>query len=138
MSPKSEKRDQKIFKKSDFLVFLCGHFIILGTRLGQRGPSMFSNKLNCSQRHHACKVLAQSPEPVPLAGPHSSSLKIDLKALMLFFRTLYKSFVGLEYFRRYCGLKFKHQNFGCIHKFPPPFRVKHLYFLAVLFRCYFT
>ena len=30
-----------------------------------------------------------------LAGPKPSSLKIDLKAPMLLFRTLYKSFVGL-------------------------------------------
>ena len=30
------------------------------------------------------------------AGPQLSSLKIDLKILMLLFRTLYKSFVGLE------------------------------------------
>ena len=30
-----------------------------------------------------------------LAGPKPSSLKIDLKSRMLFFRTLYKSFVGL-------------------------------------------
>ena len=31
-----------------------------------------------------------------LAGPQASSLKIDLKALMLLFRKPYKSFVGLE------------------------------------------
>ena len=30
------------------------------------------------------------------AGPQPSSLKIDLKAPMLLFRTLYKSYVGLE------------------------------------------
>ena len=31
-----------------------------------------------------------------LVGPQPSSLKIDLKALMLLFRKLYKLFVGLE------------------------------------------
>ena len=75
----------------------------------------------------------QSPKPVRRSRTPAedfaqktlpSSLKIDLKALMLLFRTLYKSFVGLKYFWRYCGLKFKHQIFGCIQKFPPPFRVK--------------
>ena len=55
-------------KISVFPAFFCGHCIILGTRLGQRDPSMFSNKLNCSQRPHACKILAQSPEPVQRAS----------------------------------------------------------------------
>ena len=38
--------------------------------------------LESNQRHDACKVLAQSPESVP------SSLKIDLKALIVFSRFL--------------------------------------------------
>ena len=49
---------------SIFPVSLCCHFIPLGTRLGQSGPSMFWNMLKCSQKHEACKVLAQSPQPV--------------------------------------------------------------------------
>ena len=39
------------------------------------------------------------------AKPNSS--KFDLKAVILFFRTRYISFVALEYLSRYCGLKFK-------------------------------
>ena len=34
-------------------------------------------------------------------------------------------FVGLEYFGRYCGLKFKHQIFGWFPKIEPPVRVEH-------------
>ena len=53
-----------------------------------------------------------------LAGPQPSGLKIDLKALMLLFRKLYKFFVGLEWFRIYCDLKFKHPIFRWIQIFP--------------------
>ena len=97
--------------------------------------------LKSKQRHDACKVLAQSPEPVrrsgglraknfarkgpAIAGPQPSSLKIDLKALMLLFRTLHKSFFGLEYIRRYCGSKFKQPILRWIQKIPPLFRVKN-------------
>ena len=78
--------------------------------------------LKSKQRHDACKVLAQSSEPV-LAVPKPSSLKIDLKAPMLLFRTLYKSFVGLVQFRRYCGLKLKHPIFGWNQIFPGQLKV---------------
>ena len=53
-----------------------------------------------------------------------SSLKIHLKALMLLFRTHYKSLVGL--FRRYCGLKFKHPIFGWNQIFPGQLKVNVL------------
>ena len=97
-SPKSWKPDQKIERRfSVFSSFRFSHFIPLVSRLGQSAPSTFSIMPKCSQRHQACKVLAQSREP--------SSSKIDLKALTLFFRTRHKSYVGLGYFRRYCGLK---------------------------------
>ena len=83
---------------ADFPFFQFSFVILLRHWYQHWVPSMFWNMLKSNQRHDACKVL-QSPEP--------SSLKFDLKALMLLFRKLYKSFVGLEQFR-YCGLKFKH------------------------------
>ena len=49
---------------ADFPVFVCGPFIPLVSTLGQSGPSFFWNMLKSNQGHDACKVLAQSPEPV--------------------------------------------------------------------------
>ena len=40
-SSNAEKHSTLFSIISNFPVFLCGHFIILGTRLGQRGHNMF-------------------------------------------------------------------------------------------------
>ena len=56
--------------------------------------------LKCSQRHEACKVLAQSPEPMSAINSLSDSNNLD------------------------CGLKFKHQIFGYLWKFSRPFSAK--------------
>ena len=82
MSLKSRNRDQKkSMKKTEcrFLIFsvsVCDNFIPPVSRLGNSDPSIIWNVPNCSQRHEACKVLAQSPEPVPRCS------KIILKALV--------------------------------------------------------
>ena len=69
MKKKTGPKNQKKYvrKISVFPVFFCGHFIPPGTRLGQSDHSMFSNMLKCSQRHNACKILAQSPASGPPA-----------------------------------------------------------------------
>ena len=68
MSPKSRKQDKKSKKIGcRFYVLpvsVYGHSIPLVSRLGQSGPRIFWIMLKCSQKHEACKVLAQSPEPV--------------------------------------------------------------------------
>ena len=75
---------------SDFPVFVCGHFILLGTRLGQSGPRMFSNMLKCSQRYAACKVLAQSSEPVNFRFLIESSVEtVFLQLLQFVFQLKY-------------------------------------------------
>ena len=122
MGPKNQKTIERRF--SVLPVFVSGPFIPLVSRLGQSDSSMCWNMLKCNQRHEACKVLAQSPEPV---RPQPSSLNIKMKALIVLFC---ESFVGLEQFRRYCGLKFKHQILGWIRKCAGPFRV-NLFFQSL-------
>ena len=54
-------------------------------------------------------------------GPPVQQFRFNLKALIDFFRTRYKSFVGLEQFI-FCDLKFKHQIFGWLRKLFRPFK----------------
>ena len=64
-----------------------------------RGVQSFGSKFGASaaKPHASGELRAKNfaRKGPALAGPKPSSLKIDLKAPMLLFRTLYKSFVGL-------------------------------------------
>ena len=78
--------------------------------------------LEWSQTNEECKAQRQSGDE---AQPSSS--EIDLKALILVFRRGYKSFVGLDYFRKFCRLKLKHQIFGWIRTFLVHLRLRTLF-----------
>ena len=63
-----------------------------------RRVQSFGAKFGASAAKHASGELRAknfARKGPALAGPKPSSLNIDLKAPMLLFRTLYKSFVGL-------------------------------------------
>ena len=69
-------------------------FYPTGVNIGSKRPR---NVLKHAEKQaETQRVQSFGAKSEALAGPQPSSLKIDLKALMLFFRTLYKSFFGLE------------------------------------------
>ena len=94
MSPKSRKQDQKIEKKNEcrfsvFPVFVCGPFNPLVSTLGQSGPSIFWNMLKCSQETRRDQSFG-ARSGASASKPQPSSLKIKMKALIVFFRTRQK------------------------------------------------
>ena len=97
------KRDQKIRTKlsADFPFFqflflaILSHWYQYWVKVTQRELKVgtYWNAM----RHEACKVLAQSPEPVwSQSGHQPGSLKIKMEASIVLFWTRYESFVGLE------------------------------------------
>ena len=107
--------------------FRLRSFYPIGINIGSKQPQLLlKHAEKQSDTRRVQSFGAKSGAGV--ANPQPSSLKIDLKALMHLFRKLHKSFVGLEEFRRYCGLKFKHPIFGWIQNFCGQLKVniKHM------------
>ena len=94
MRPKNQKKSSADFP---FSIFGFWPFYPTGINIGSKRPQLLlKHAEKQSETRRVQSFGAKSGASAALAGPQHSSLKIDLEALMLLFRKLYKSFVGLE------------------------------------------
>ena len=90
-----EKNEVEKSKKKLVLIFVfffnlaVDHLLPPLPEFGRMDCELWKNSQNFNSGHMACKILAQSPEPAAQAGPQPAISKIELKALILFFQTLY-------------------------------------------------